>query len=155
MYLSWASRSKPDVWTKVSPTVRDKYQMFLDRHIRDQMTAKQCTAVMNKRPDLFIRNGSCKKKNTFILDSQKAVIEVCGRQGKRYKLKSHRGLKESLRKFHIVDCTSCSRRRGKHPICQYRGLDHYMYIVIKCENGLPVHFERSLCANMTAFEHFH
>uniref|UniRef100_A0A3B4WPV4 Ribonuclease A-domain domain-containing protein n=1 Tax=Seriola lalandi dorsalis TaxID=1841481 RepID=A0A3B4WPV4_SERLL len=97
------------------------YEDFKDKHIRKKEDIKDCKDMMENMKD--------KNFNTFIIDSEEDIIQVCKdgtpMGGNIYK---------SKRKFDLFDCKLGDNK-------QYTGVGIPDTIQIACISGKPVHFE--------------
>uniref|UniRef100_A0A8C9XAV8 Ribonuclease A-domain domain-containing protein n=1 Tax=Sander lucioperca TaxID=283035 RepID=A0A8C9XAV8_SANLU len=101
---------------------------FYNKHINAGMTDGQCTDVMRK------------PFNTFITGNVDAVQAVCGEGGAPY----GNGYVISYDYFKIVDCYLVHQNPpAVPPNCYYRGDESERRIIVRCENGEPVHFHGS------------
>ncbi|KAJ0002793.1 hypothetical protein NQD34_007942 [Periophthalmus magnuspinnatus] len=121
-------------------SINDRYKKFINQHVNQGMSRTRCDAVMRSRKITVTNSTQCKGTNTFISAGAKEIKKVCNAAGKPYK-NSH-NLRVSNQPFPIVIC----KQKGNHryPKCEYRGRSATRYIVIGCEDGLPVHFERDV-----------
>uniref|UniRef100_A0A3Q4GWC6 Ribonuclease A-domain domain-containing protein n=1 Tax=Neolamprologus brichardi TaxID=32507 RepID=A0A3Q4GWC6_NEOBR len=74
--------------------------------------------------------------NTFIRATTGLVKPICDRAGEPYG-----EMTKSTKPFDIVVCKLKGGRPGH---CDYRGNSYTRKIAIKCEQGLPVHFDRDI-----------
>ncbi|XP_045885711.1 ribonuclease like 2 isoform X2 [Micropterus dolomieu] len=102
------------------------------------MNVNQCDAVIKSRGISITNSNECKETNTFIQAYPDKIKNICGSAGVAYEGM----MTKSTKPFSIVVCTL--KRGIRHPHCQYRGQAYTRYIVIRCEQGLPVHFERDI-----------
>ncbi|XP_020773324.1 ribonuclease-like 3 [Boleophthalmus pectinirostris] len=117
-----------------------RYKKFINQHVKQGMSRTRCDAVMGDRRITETNSNECKETNTFIDAGTNEINRVCNRAGAPYQNSAR--LRVSNQPFPLV---ICSRRRNKYyPHCQYRGSSTTRYIVIECENGFPVHFERDV-----------
>uniref|UniRef100_A0A8C9Y6V1 Ribonuclease A-domain domain-containing protein n=1 Tax=Sander lucioperca TaxID=283035 RepID=A0A8C9Y6V1_SANLU len=113
---------------------------FYNKHINAGMTAGQCTDVMRARRIRKPCTGGCKHINTFITGNVDAVQAVCGEGGAPY----GNGYVISYVYFPIVDCYLVHQNPpAVPPNCYYRGDESERRIIVRCENGEPVHFHGS------------
>lgn len=119
--------------TKISHNSNGPYESFCKKHVIDTMGVNDCSDEIRRRG--ISTNGSCKPLNTFIVDSKTEVKKVCHGGGKPVK----GNLRKSVRKFEQV---VCKLSQGKWPNCKYAGFNCTSYVVLACDNFLPVHFER-------------
>ncbi|XP_059201629.1 angiogenin-like [Centropristis striata] len=124
--------------TVVSQDANARYKKFIKQHINGRMSANQCDAVIGSRHITKTDSNECKETNTFIRATTKLVKPICGRAGEPYGQ-----LTKSLLPFDIVVCT-LKNQQARYPNCQYRGQARTRQIAIRCENGLPVHYERDI-----------
>uniref|UniRef100_A0A3B4WT12 Ribonuclease A-domain domain-containing protein n=1 Tax=Seriola lalandi dorsalis TaxID=1841481 RepID=A0A3B4WT12_SERLL len=103
------------------------YEDFKDKHIRRKEDIKDCKEMMENMKD--------RKINTFIIDSEENIKQVCKdgtfiRQDKPH----NSDIYESKKVFDLFDC---EQGHDKYP-------DKRMpaRIRIACRKGLPVHFEK-------------
>lgn len=101
------------------------------------MTAKKCDSEIMKK-NIYGPNNSCKETNTFILAPAKKVKSIC--QGQEPNDKKQK-MVCSKEKFKIVVCKL--KNDVKKPRCQYKGkLLTNRAVVVSCQGGLPVHYEK-------------
>ncbi|XP_070818321.1 ribonuclease-like 3 [Chaetodon trifascialis] len=118
--------------------IKSRYKKFIHQHIYENMTANMCDNVMREKEIYVKKTNKCKKINTFILDNIKPVRAVCENQGE-----PDGDMTKSRRRFHIVVCT-LKNRKAKYPKCHYNGTKLHKKIKIKCEKGLPVHYDGNI-----------
>lgn len=118
--------------------IQDRYQKFLKQHVIDEMDENDCAEAIRER--CATSDGRCKPVNTFIVTFNKAEIKKVCSEGKIYKPGTN--LMKSVREFDFVKCEKSKGSRQPH--CEYNGKYIYDYVVFACEQGLPVHFERSV-----------
>ncbi|XP_026576414.1 ribonuclease-like [Pseudonaja textilis] len=111
------------------------YPTFLRQHYnnpKSNVRKSYCNAMMQSRE---MTNPNCKPLNSFIHDTKNRITAVCGSEGTPFGNR----LQRSLRPFRVTTC----KMRGSSilPPCEYRENTSPRYIVIACENGLPVHYE--------------
>ncbi|XP_059215195.1 ribonuclease-like 3 [Centropristis striata] len=123
--------------TVLSQDANPGYIKFINQHINGQMRADRCDHVIRTRQITKTDSNECKETNTFIRATTNLVKPVCGLAGEPYGQ-----LTKSLRPFDIVVCTLKSQ--GRYPNCQYRGQARTRKIAFRCENGLPVHYDRDI-----------
>uniref|UniRef100_A0A8D0D4Y3 Ribonuclease A-domain domain-containing protein n=2 Tax=Sander lucioperca TaxID=283035 RepID=A0A8D0D4Y3_SANLU len=124
------------------------WTQFLNKHIKDWMTAGQCSTVIAARrivqpPTQVNPRISCKTFNTFIsTDDVNAVRAICGRGGMPH---GNNGMRISTASFPVVDCNLVFQNPpAVPPHCQYKGVArNNRRIIVRCENGEPVHFHGS------------
>ncbi|XP_070623390.1 ribonuclease-like [Erythrolamprus reginae] len=111
------------------------YETFLRQHYDNppsNVGDKYCNKMMQKRG---MTKPKCKEVNSFIHDTKKNIIDVCGDGGEAIDSRLRRS-KEQMR------VTTCKMKGSStKPPCDYRENNSPRYIVIACENGLPVHYE--------------
>ncbi|XP_026576436.1 ribonuclease-like [Pseudonaja textilis] len=111
------------------------YKRFLREHY-DSPKSKDgdsyCNEIMQKRG---LSGPKCKMMNTFIHDTKKKIIDVCGNQGVPFRGR----LRRSKAQFQVTTCKTTGFL--DKPPCYYREDASSRYIVIVCKNGLPVHYE--------------
>ncbi|CAL8332431.1 unnamed protein product [Gadus morhua 'NCC'] len=118
----------------------ERYQKFKIQHHNPVMsaTATDCNSVINGRNISETNTGLCKWTNTFITATLDQINAVCPRNG--------RGLITSNNPFTFVECKlNSGDNRPKPPNCMYKVLQPPRLakrIVIRCEAGFPMHFER-------------
>ncbi|XP_056623713.1 ribonuclease-like 3 [Triplophysa dalaica] len=123
--------------------LKPRYEKFLNQHVYLDMNDQRCNSVMRER---HITEGQtyndCKRFNTFITANEQEVIRVCNNAGHNYN--GTAGLYESNQPFSVV---SCGLQSGQiYPNCIYRGRRSTRYIVVACERGWPVHYDRDITA---------
>ncbi|XP_028272025.1 ribonuclease-like 3 isoform X2 [Parambassis ranga] len=119
-------------------SLNDRYKKFIEQHINAQMSANRCDAVINDRGISKTGSNECKETNTFILSTTGHVRAICEGAGVPYG-----DMTRSTIPFPVVICSlKNSGARLRH--CQYRGRPSTSYIAIRCENRLPVHFDRDI-----------
>ncbi|XP_039662062.1 ribonuclease pancreatic-like [Perca fluviatilis] len=125
------------------------WAQFQNKHINPGMTAGQCTQVIAARkivnpPTLNNPKISCKGINTFISTQDvNAVPDICAKGGgDPYGTK---GMTISKASFPIVDCNLVKQNPPAVPYnCRYgNGVPSTKKIIVRCENGKPVHFHGS------------
>uniref|UniRef100_A0A3Q1J1H0 Ribonuclease A-domain domain-containing protein n=1 Tax=Anabas testudineus TaxID=64144 RepID=A0A3Q1J1H0_ANATE len=113
----------------------ERYEKFRRQHISKKMTENDCDQRISQNK-IYKNDNSCKETNTFILDDAQKVKDIC--KGKKD------GMTKSTKTFSIVVC-KLKNEGARKPKCQYRGKHLTNRVVaIKCEGGLPVHFERDI-----------
>ncbi|KAK9518370.1 hypothetical protein VZT92_023678 [Zoarces viviparus] len=105
---------------------------------------KKCDQEMRNR-DIKTIDNKCKETNTFILSTNKPVKAICEKAGKPFGQ-----MTVSLQPFPIIVCELKSDVSSTP--CQYSGKRLTRYLVIGCENGFPVHFDRDLVNLPAHFE---
>lgn len=118
--------------------IQDRYQKFLKQHVIKQMKKKGCAEAIRER--CTTSNEECKPVNTFIVNSNESDIKKVCKEGQCFKRGTN--LMKSVRKFETMVC-----RKSKgltQPDCEYNVKYTDVYVVFACEQGLPVHFERSV-----------
>uniref|UniRef100_A0AAZ1XFH7 Ribonuclease A-domain domain-containing protein n=1 Tax=Oreochromis aureus TaxID=47969 RepID=A0AAZ1XFH7_OREAU len=113
----------------------ERYQKFINQHIYQQMRVGMCTSEIAKRR-IKTNNNECKETNTFIRATTGLVTPICNDAGEPYG-----DMTKSTKPFDIVVCKLKSARPG---YCEYRGKSYTRKIAIRCEQGLPVHFDRDI-----------
>ncbi|XP_007442032.3 angiogenin-like [Python bivittatus] len=111
------------------------YETFLRQHYdnpKSNVGNRYCNTMMVRRG---MTRPKCKEVNTFIHDTKNEINAVCGNKGEPF----GNGLRRSLKQFQVTTCTM--KGTSTRPPCDYRGNSSPRYIVIACENGLPVHFD--------------
>lgn len=116
--------------------VRRRYEKFRNQHVIPGMTVNDCTSKIENR-DITGTDGDCKPVNSFIVANADTINTVCGRGGTR--LRNDRNLFESNLPFFVVKCNLKTSRNGK---CEYVGRSYTSKIVLACDKGWPVHYER-------------
>ncbi|XP_056239181.1 angiogenin-like [Seriola aureovittata] len=124
--------------TVLSQDVSDRYRKFIAQHINGQMSVNRCDDEIRNRHITKTDSNECKETNTFIRATTNIVKSICERAGEPYGQ-----MTKSLQPFDIVVC-SLRNQQGRHPRCQYRGQARTRRIAIRCEQGLPVHFDRDI-----------
>ncbi|KAK9967234.1 hypothetical protein ABG768_001642 [Culter alburnus] len=127
--VSSFTRGQPaDIW--------QRYVKFRNQHVDPFMTVNDCTSRIENR-DITGTAGACKPVNSFIVANEDTIKTVCGRGGTR--LRNDRNLFESNQLFFVVKCKIKTSRNGK---CEYLGKGYTRKIVLACDRGWPVHYER-------------
>ncbi|XP_034546417.1 ribonuclease-like 3 [Notolabrus celidotus] len=118
--------------------VNEGYRKFINQHVKGDMSTTRCNSEILSRSISKTNSNECKETNTFIRATTNTIKSICERAGEPYG-----DLTKSLQPFSIVVCTL--RNQGaRHPRCEYRGQDRTRRIAIRCEGGLPVHFDRDI-----------
>ncbi|XP_036932446.1 ribonuclease-like [Acanthopagrus latus] len=122
----------------LDPNVLLHYRNFIERHV-GQVSQNRCDQEMGSR-HLTTTPGSnlCRETNTFIGDTTSRINSICGKAGAPFGT-----FTKSLQPFPITIC-KLRNQNARHPHCQYRGRTDTRYLVIRCEEGVPVHFERDI-----------
>nr|XP_054603291.1 ribonuclease-like [Nothobranchius furzeri] len=117
-----------------------RYEKFRRQHIaRTDMAAKKCDSEIRGK-QIYNTDNTCKPTNTFILDNPTNIKLICQGEGD---LNAGTGLTRSRNTFKIIVCELKSGERK--PRCQYEGsLLTNRYVAVRCENNLPVHFDRDI-----------
>ncbi|XP_032093784.1 ribonuclease-like [Thamnophis elegans] len=111
------------------------YPTFLEHHFDDPKSNvgdHYCNKMMQRRG---MTKPKCKEVNTFIHDTKNNIIAVCGDGGEAIDNR----LQRSKKQFRVTTCKM--KGSSMKPPCDYRENTSPRYIVIACENGLPVHYE--------------
>uniref|UniRef100_A0A3Q3EUR1 Ribonuclease A-domain domain-containing protein n=1 Tax=Labrus bergylta TaxID=56723 RepID=A0A3Q3EUR1_9LABR len=104
-------------------TLQEKYKKFIKQHVKSKMNAGRCDTVI-KRRKIKTMDNLCKETNTFIRSNNSQINAVCENAGEPY-----------------GDMTiKLKYKRARRPRCQYRGRRDNRRIVIRCEEGYPVHY---------------
>ncbi|XP_041947865.1 angiogenin-4-like isoform X2 [Alosa sapidissima] len=111
------------------------YEKFLRQHVIGEMDAKDCTKVIKKKS--IASNGKCKPVNTFIVTSNKLQVDEVCTKGKRF----NPNYRQSVNKFNVV---TCRKAKDEKLPCAYEGKKQDRYVVLVCEDGLPVHFNKTV-----------
>ncbi|CAK6964721.1 angiogenin-like [Scomber scombrus] len=119
-------------------SVSPRYRKFIDQHINGQMSATRCDVEIRSRGISKTNSNECKETNTFIRATTKIIKSICGQAGEPYG-----EMTKSLQPFDIVVC-KLKNQDARQPHCQYRGQTFTRRIAIKCDQGLPVHFDRDI-----------
>uniref|UniRef100_A0A3Q3ISR4 Ribonuclease A-domain domain-containing protein n=1 Tax=Monopterus albus TaxID=43700 RepID=A0A3Q3ISR4_MONAL len=98
-----------------------------------------CQCGAGFAPPHPLLTDKCKDTNTFILSTINLVKEICDRAGPQYK---DGDLTTSTKQFDIVVC-KLEQKGASPPNCKYNGTHHKSQIVISCEGGFPVHYEKN------------
>ncbi|KAK1152044.1 hypothetical protein AOXY_G31600 [Acipenser oxyrinchus oxyrinchus] len=123
------------------------FRDFKKRHIASLKENGEGQFCTNKIRERHINTkGPCKECNTFIFAPDNSIIQVCRNEGVKisnttlYKTT----LYKSKKQFRIVHCIS-KKKNHSYPSCIYKPskTNHLMYIIVACDNKLPVHFEGS------------
>ncbi len=118
-----------------SAYTRLRYQKFLTQHLAPNVNREMCTSEIRKR-NIGSETGECKPVNSFIQADENLIKAVCARNNR---LNSN--LFQNNQPFPLV---TCRLQRGQWPNCEYyTGRLSTLYIVLACDQGLPVHYERS------------
>uniref|UniRef100_A0A3B3RHW0 Ribonuclease A-domain domain-containing protein n=1 Tax=Paramormyrops kingsleyae TaxID=1676925 RepID=A0A3B3RHW0_9TELE len=83
---------------------------------------------------------NAKLQNTFIINSKNSIKYVCDKGGEDY-CENGKYFQKSIKHFLVVTCT-LKNENASH--CDYRQQKSSRYIVVACENGFPVHYEKGL-----------
>ena len=117
---------------------KGRYEKFIKQHIDKHMIVNKCDAEIRKRKiswfNINTKRHECKQSNTFIMANIKTVKSVCDGEGEPYK-----NMTRSTEYFDIVFC-NLTNQAAKYPKCHYDGKALKHRIIIKCEQGLPVHY---------------
>ncbi|KAL4631193.1 ribonuclease like 2 precursor-like [Arapaima gigas] len=115
-----------------------RYEKFLRQHYGKTVNEHDCTKEMKLREIYNENDNTCKEVNTFIVSSTIEQIKaICDKAGEYY---GRGNLYRSIQPFPVV---TCKLRRGRfRNHCEYRtGTKSTRYLVLGCENKLPVHYE--------------
>ncbi|XP_030251614.1 ribonuclease-like [Sparus aurata] len=116
-----------------------RYRNFIARHV-GQVSRDRCDHEMGRRRLTKSSDSNlCRDTNTFIGDSAGRINLICGGAGAPY----GGNFTRSLQPFPITIC-NLKNENARQPHCQYRGRADTRYLVIQCEQGYPVHFERDI-----------
>uniref|UniRef100_A0A3B3RCM0 Ribonuclease A-domain domain-containing protein n=2 Tax=Paramormyrops kingsleyae TaxID=1676925 RepID=A0A3B3RCM0_9TELE len=128
--------------SQIISEIIERYQKFLrQHHARDK--GNICNKLMNERKIINEKQNKCKVINTFIItDSKNSITDVCDKGGEDY-CKNGKKFQKSIKRFQVVTCT-VKNENAAYPYCDYRQQESSRYIVVACENGLPVHYENGL-----------
>ena len=135
---------------KPNQDVTERYKKFLNQHVIRKMGKNDCDQIINQREISKTNSAECKDVNTLLIADKQMVKDVCGKKGKGKPYEKDQNLIQSENKFGMVVCKLSSQGK-RMPKCKYRGHTGSKHIVLRCENGYPVHFDRSLSANSTTF----
>ncbi|XP_058038541.1 ribonuclease-like [Ahaetulla prasina] len=118
------------------------YETFVKHHCdnpKSNVGDHYCNKMMQR---CGMTSPKCKEVNIFIHAPKKKIIDVCG--------DGREAINNRLRrsKNRVTTCTM--KGSSTKPPCDYRGNTSPRYIVIACENGLPVHYEEG--QNLTVLE---
>ncbi|XP_051731576.1 ribonuclease-like 3 [Ctenopharyngodon idella] len=117
--------------------IKPGYQKFLNQHFGPDMNEQKCTSeIRNKK--ITGTDNSCKDVNTFIKANSDNIKAVCGKAG----TPQGGNLFKSNQPFPVIICKLKSGER--HPKCEYRGVKDTRYIVLGCEEGWPVHYDKDI-----------
>lgn len=119
------------------PNVSLRYRNFINRHIKGEMSVNRCDDVIRSRGITQGDGNECRKTNTFIQATTNLVKDICLGAGKPYGQ-----MRISLQPFSVIVCKL--RNQVRLPRCEYRGQARTRQIVIRCEQGFPVHFEEDV-----------
>ncbi|XP_005726648.1 angiogenin-like [Pundamilia nyererei] len=119
----------------VNANISERYQKFINQHIFQRMSVDRCTSVIASRR-IKTADNECKETNTFIRATTGLVKPICDHAGEPYG-----EMTKSTKPFDIVVCKLKGGRPGH---CEYRGNSYTRKIAIRCEQGLPVHFDRDI-----------
>ncbi len=115
--------------------IRARYQKFLNQHLAPYVNREMCTDVIRNR-NIGSETGECKPVNTFIQANENEITAVCARNNRL-----NYNLFQNNQPFSLV---TCRLQSGQWPNCEYdTGWLSTRYIVLACEQGWPVHYERS------------
>lgn len=113
-----------------------RYIKFLNQHYDANPKGRDdryCNRIMRNRK----LTSPCKELNTFIHGTRGSINAICETNGAPYA----DNLRKSTSQFQV---TTCRHSGGSpRPPCRYRASRGFRYVVIACENGLPVHLEES------------
>ncbi|KAK2811890.1 hypothetical protein Q5P01_000138 [Channa striata] len=116
------------------PQPEERYEKFRRQHIDKDMTEQKCDSVILKN-NISNADKNCKEINTFILAGEDEVKAIC------------KGVKDEMiqsqKEFNIVDC-KLTNVGAKFPDCKYEGTRLTKKVEVKCEEELPVHYEKHL-----------
>ncbi|XP_058624188.1 ribonuclease-like 3 [Onychostoma macrolepis] len=113
------------------------YEKFVRQHVGPDMNEHKCdTEIRDKEIHYPGPEKHCKKKNTFIQADEAHIKTVCGTGGK----KQSGNLYKSSTPFPVITCELLNP--DKHPNCKYKGKKSTPYIILACNGGLPVHYEK-------------
>uniref|UniRef100_A0A8C6PXK9 Ribonuclease A-domain domain-containing protein n=1 Tax=Nothobranchius furzeri TaxID=105023 RepID=A0A8C6PXK9_NOTFU len=117
-----------------------RYEKFRRQHIaQTDMAAKKCDSEIRGK-QIYKIDNTCKPTNTFILDNPKNIKLICQGEGD---LIADTELTRSRKTFKIIVCELKSGERK--PRRHYEGrLLTNRYVVVRCENNLPVHFKNDI-----------
>ena len=117
-------------------SVRRAYDKFNRQHVFPGMNANNCNGAIESR-GIYDSGLNCKYTNTFIRAQPETVRAVCGVKRRGWLMKT------SNEPFDIVVCSlNVTNRNGNTRPCRYTRSIRTSYIVIKCREGYPVHYER-------------
>ncbi|KAK2856944.1 hypothetical protein Q5P01_005679 [Channa striata] len=117
----------------------ERYEKFRRQHVIENMTNETCDSVISQKK-IYNVDNSCKITNTFILADAKKVKAICKGKGK---VKAD-GFTYSKSKFDVLVCKLKIEELGK-PNCQYEGIHRTnRVVVVTCEGGLPVHYQKDI-----------
>ncbi|XP_040083019.1 angiogenin-2-like [Oryx dammah] len=115
----------------------DRYREFLRKHYDPSSKGhddRYCNTMMARKH----MTKPCKDTNTFVHGNSDNIRAICDdRNGEPY----GDGLRRSRSAFQITTC----RHIGGSPKspCRYRAFSANRIIVIRCEDGFPVHLEKT------------
>ncbi|KAL7395467.1 hypothetical protein ABVT39_017333 [Epinephelus coioides] len=112
------------------------FERFKEHHIYEKESDPDCDTEI-RESKIAYPNNKCKKNNTFIRAPPDRVKDIC-RNGEPYD-----GMTKSRQHFKIVVCT-LTNQGASHPHCKHSVETLTKTILIKCEQGFPVHFEKHL-----------
>ncbi|CAL8271027.1 unnamed protein product [Boreogadus saida] len=114
-----------------------RYNKFKNQHHNPGMSAADCDSVINGRNISETSTGLCKWTNTFITTTLGQINAVCNN------VRGYR-LITSNNPFTFIECKLSANNRPKPPNCTYKILQPRpaKNIVIGCEAGYPMHFEK-------------
>ncbi|KAJ3587709.1 hypothetical protein NHX12_011306 [Muraenolepis orangiensis] len=114
--------------TVLSQVQNDRYQKFINQHVKANMRINQCDSVINGKGISETDSNRCKEINTFIRSTLPQIKAIC-RSGVPYG-----ELTKSTTPFDIVVCTLKNRDEPSYPTrlphCQYQGRSRTSYIAI-------------------------
>ncbi|KAK9967255.1 hypothetical protein ABG768_001662 [Culter alburnus] len=118
--------------------IMHSYKKFLNQHLGPDMTEQKCDSEMRKR-GITVNDNGCKPVNTFIQANSNQIKAVCGNGG----IPHGNNLFRSIQPFPVITCTLKSGVR--YPRCEYgKGKKSTRYIVLKCVEGWPVHYDEGI-----------
>ncbi|XP_036403472.1 ribonuclease-like 3 [Megalops cyprinoides] len=124
------------------PHVKPRYEKFHLQHIFGNMNEHKCNSEIAKREIYEIDGRTCKETNTFITASSQEVRKVCKDAGT-----PEGNLFRSNQPFPVITCKLTNGNKHQptqKPNCEYKGIKSTRTIVIACDEGWPVHYDRDV-----------
>ncbi|XP_069082614.1 sialic acid-binding lectin-like [Pleurodeles waltl] len=122
----------------LSPASSQSWEQFEKKHIDDSVRGGgnvYCYSEIRNR-GITAARGQCKPKNTFIHSPSNTIKGLCtGIVGSQYITSNN--------PYYLTHCEHLSLiPQEMPPNCNYMAYNYYKPIMIKCDGGTPVHFEK-------------